>query len=146
MALPTGTITMSQVNVELRKSATATITLNDTLVRRMAGKTTGTISMNDLRGKTYTVAVNTQVFSGAVTQDGSRINLGWNLFSCYVQVRNTGNFPVYVSFNGGSSTKVDSGNTQNITTPTGTGNFLVISLSTAGSGSATIQLIGEVIP
>lgn len=52
MALPTGTISMSQVNTELQKPSTATISLNDTLVRNLAGKT-GTISMNDLRGKTY---------------------------------------------------------------------------------------------
>ena len=42
---------MSQVNVELGKSATANITLNDSAVRTLAGKATGTISLNDLRGK-----------------------------------------------------------------------------------------------
>lgn len=52
MALPsTGSISMSQVNTELKKSATATISLNDSAVRKLAGKTSGTISMNDLRGK-----------------------------------------------------------------------------------------------
>lgn len=146
MALPTGTIAMSQVNVELRKVATATISLNDTLVRRMAGKTSGTISMSDLHGKTYTVAVNTQIFNSSVTQDGTRVNLGWNIFSCYVQVSNKGDMPAYISFNGGSSTKVDAGKTVNITTPTGTGNFMVATLHTAGITSLAIQLIGEVIP
>lgn len=52
MGLPsTGSISMSQVNTELKKSATATISLNDSAVRKLAGKTSGTISMNDLRGK-----------------------------------------------------------------------------------------------
>lgn len=47
----TGSISMSQVNVELKKSETAVITLNDTDVRKLAGKPSGVISMNDLRGK-----------------------------------------------------------------------------------------------
>ena len=52
MALPTGTISMLQINIELKKPTTAKISLNDTQVRNLAGKT-GTISMNDLRGKRY---------------------------------------------------------------------------------------------
>lgn len=51
MALPTGTITMSQVNDELCYSSTRTITLNDTKVRQLAEVPSGTISMDDLRGK-----------------------------------------------------------------------------------------------
>jgi hypothetical protein len=42
---------MSQVNTELGLSATATITLNDSAVRALAGVSSGAISMNDLRGK-----------------------------------------------------------------------------------------------
>lgn len=53
----TGSISMSQVNVELKKSETAVITLNDADVRKLAGKPSGTISMNDLRGKSNTVSV-----------------------------------------------------------------------------------------
>jgi hypothetical protein len=52
MTLPTGTIGMDQVNVELLKAATALITLNDANVRTLAGIASGTISLNDLRGKT----------------------------------------------------------------------------------------------
>ena len=47
----TGSISMSQVNVELKKGETTVITLNDTDVRKLAGKPSGVISMNDLRGK-----------------------------------------------------------------------------------------------
>lgn len=55
MALPsTGSISMSQVNVELKKNETSVITLNDTNVRKLAGKPSGVISMNDLRGKSNT--------------------------------------------------------------------------------------------
>lgn len=67
MALPsTGSISMSQVNIELKKSATATISLNDSAVRKLAGKTSGTISMNDLRGKKASESVtNYQIYSNS---------------------------------------------------------------------------------
>jgi hypothetical protein len=42
---------MSQVNVELGRSATAAIDLNDAQVRALAGKPTGAIAMSDLYGK-----------------------------------------------------------------------------------------------
>jgi len=61
MALPTGTISMSQVNTELGRSSTATISLGETAVRSLAGVASGAISMNNLRGKsaapsTYTAS------------------------------------------------------------------------------------------
>lgn len=63
MALPsTGAISMSQVRIELKRSGT--IALNDSDVRSLAGKTSGTISMNDLRGKSNSIYVsNKLVFS-----------------------------------------------------------------------------------
>lgn len=51
MALPTGTISLSQVNTELGRSSSAAISLGETAVRGLAGKTSGAVSMNDLRGK-----------------------------------------------------------------------------------------------
>jgi hypothetical protein len=51
MALPTTTISMSQVNVELGRSSTASISLNETAVRTLAGVASGTITMDNLRGK-----------------------------------------------------------------------------------------------
>lgn len=42
---------MGQVNTELGRSATATISLNETAVRTLAGVPSGTISMDNLRGK-----------------------------------------------------------------------------------------------
>ena len=57
MVLPTGTISMSQVNTELGRSSTASINLNETAVRTLAGVASGTISMNDLRGKSSFTAV-----------------------------------------------------------------------------------------
>ena len=44
---------MSEVNVEILESPTQLVTLNDSKVRLTAGISSGTISMNDLRGKSY---------------------------------------------------------------------------------------------
>lgn len=51
MTLPTGTISMSQVNTELGRSSTAQISLGESAVRTLAGVASGAISMNNLRGK-----------------------------------------------------------------------------------------------
>lgn len=51
MTTPTGTISMSDVNIELSNASTALVTLNDTNVRTLAGVPSGLISMNNLRGK-----------------------------------------------------------------------------------------------
>lgn len=53
MTLPTGQISFSQVNVEILRSATATLSLNDSTVRGLAGAPSGQISMSQLQGKTY---------------------------------------------------------------------------------------------
>lgn len=55
MALPTGTISMSQVNTELGNPTTSTISLNDTDVRALAEVPSGTISMSDLQGKSAAI-------------------------------------------------------------------------------------------
>ncbi len=51
MVLPTGAISMMNVNVQLNRPPTQVISLNDYDVRRLAGKPAGTVSMGDLRGK-----------------------------------------------------------------------------------------------
>ena len=64
MTLPVTPISLSQVNVELLQSATATISLNDTNVRALAGVPSGTIGMNNLQGKQYRVTP-TQTYSSS---------------------------------------------------------------------------------
>lgn len=54
-----GAISLQQVNVELGKTSTATISLNDAAVRKLLGKASGTISMQDAYGKSNTTYVNT---------------------------------------------------------------------------------------
>lgn len=52
MALQTsGPISFEQINIELKVSPTATISLNDAAVRTLLGKPSGTISMQDAYGK-----------------------------------------------------------------------------------------------
>lgn len=62
MALPTGTITMNDVNIELGRSSGGQISLNDSDVRQLAQRPSGTISMNDLRGKSASVPFQIQEF------------------------------------------------------------------------------------
>ena len=50
MALPTGAISMSQVNTELGRSSTAAINFNETNVRKMALATSGAVDMDTMRG------------------------------------------------------------------------------------------------
>lgn len=42
------------INIELLKSATATLTMNDSLFRTLAGVPSGAISVSNVYGKTYT--------------------------------------------------------------------------------------------
>lgn len=53
MTTPSGTISLDDVNVELEKASGSTISMNDSLVRLLADKSSGAISMDDLRGKSY---------------------------------------------------------------------------------------------
>lgn len=57
MALPTGTIAMSDVNTELGRAWNQRIDLNDGQVRSLAGRPSGTISLSDLRGKSNIITI-----------------------------------------------------------------------------------------
>jgi hypothetical protein len=73
---------MSQVNTELGYSSTATIGLNDTAVRSLAGVPSGTISMSDLWGKS----------SGPTPQFNNGGEIGGT-------VNNLTSYGVYIVFN-----------------------------------------------
>ena len=64
MPLPTGTISLSDVNIELGRAATASINLNESPVRALAGISSGTISMNDLRGKSASRVMSVLIIGG----------------------------------------------------------------------------------
>jgi hypothetical protein len=65
MTLPaSGAISMSQVNAELARASNASTNLNEAVVRALAGKRSGAISMNDLHGK------NGLRFDGNLTMSG----------------------------------------------------------------------------
>lgn len=51
MTTPSGIISASDINIELGKTTTASMALNDSDVRTLAGVASGTISYNDLRNK-----------------------------------------------------------------------------------------------
>ena len=97
MTLPaSGPISLGDVNVELGRSATAQISMNESAVRSLFGKASGAIAMSDGRGK-----ANEFAFTIASNQTNANlrtlaINAGWNQTSRVVATINSG---VYVSSN-----------------------------------------------
>lgn len=101
MALPSsGAISLSQVNVELGVSATATRSLNDSTTRTLFGVPSGAISMSNGYGKanqfSFTISAN-QTNADLRTL---AVNAGWNQSSTLVVTVNSG---VYISSNSTST-------------------------------------------
>lgn len=76
MSLPTtGPISLGQVNTELKRPATQTISLNDGQVRQLAGRPSGTISMSDLHGKSAAIWVKVgNTYGIGIIADGNPIS------------------------------------------------------------------------
>lgn len=80
MALPlSGPISLSEINVELSRPPTSTLSLNDSVVRSLFGVLTGPISLSNGHGKT------TNEWLGTITTHQKEMNLatwalanGWN--------------------------------------------------------------------
>lgn len=97
MALPSsGVISVSQVNVELGLSSAAQISLNDSAVRTLFGKASGSISLSDGYGKA-------NQFAFTISSNQTNANLaslataaGWNGSSKLVATIGSG---VYISSN-----------------------------------------------
>lgn len=61
MPTPSGTISLSDVNEELRESSSASISMSDTNVRKLARDESGAISMSSLRNKSIVTGAGTSV-------------------------------------------------------------------------------------
>ena len=146
MALPTGTISMSDVNAELKRPATQTISLNDGQVRQLAGRPNGTISMSDLREKSFTVPVNVVIFDNELV-DLTTININYNVYSCILRVHNenvSGARKVIVQVKDGSKIELKSNETRDVALLQGYGHKVTFYLSGEGRSHVTATLIGEV--
>lgn len=147
MSLPTtGPISLGQVNTELKRPATQTISLNDGQVRQLAGRPSGAISMSDLRGKSFTKSVNVVVFDKEISSL-TTININYNVYSCILRVHNenvSGASKVIVQVKDGSKIELSSGETGNVALLQGYGHKVTFYLPKEGMVHVTATLIGEV--
>lgn len=105
MTLPSGQISFSQVNTEILRSATATLSLNDSTVRSLAGAPSGQISMSQLQGKTY-VRYGTPSGSFSSWYVYLAISNGMPNASFYIQLSYTSSgfpYPGYIDVTGGGN-------------------------------------------
>jgi hypothetical protein len=82
MTLPVSpnSISLSQVNTELGLTSTATVSLNDAVVRALFSKSSGIISMSDGWGKSSIVKLGTPVFTSA-TGGINQVSFAWSSIS-----------------------------------------------------------------
>lgn len=90
MTTPSGTISLSDVNVELGYPSATTISLNDAEVRGLAGVPSGEISMSDLQNKsnTYEFTISSPVANGNLNTLATQA--GWDGSTKYVATIDTG--------------------------------------------------------
>ncbi|MFM0263335.1 hypothetical protein [Paraburkholderia sediminicola] len=88
MTLPaSGAISMSQINVELTRAPNAPLTLNDPMVRLLAGVSSGAISLSNLYGKNGQAFNGNLHITGNATNDPNTVWMG-GIFGTLIQAAN----------------------------------------------------------
>lgn len=133
MTLPaSGSISLSQVNVELNKTSTTTIALNNSDVRTLFGKSSGTISMFDGYGKSNTFSFPIADGTTNANLRSLAISAGWNGTS--ILIANIGSGSTVYSTSTGTPAMTISGSFPNGVTLNNAGTIL--GKGGAGGGGA----------
>lgn len=143
MALPTtGPISLGQVRTELNK--TGSVSLGSTDVRNLAGKTSGTIKMSDLYGKSYIKNVDVILLERVVSKNGTIFNINYNIYKCQMIVKNKGEASVYCNVDGVYSGEVKQSRIITIDLPQGYGRSVRLNSMVNMGQYVIVQLIGQV--
>lgn len=148
MTLPgSGLISLSDVNVELQRSGTTNVSLNDSLVRTLAGIPTSgsTIAMSNLLGKSYRPTAQNVSWT-SYSSNGTTFSGTFNTQSgkMYVLVVSSDGFGAYFSsVTGMTAGFADAGPTSFFYT-TGTGSQKSVVATKSGSGSYGTPMIYEI--
>jgi len=95
-----GTISMSNIDVELGSTATTALTLNDSTARNLAGIASGQIALNNFYGKTNTLGTAGNPASSAK----ALYNAGYRTDGVYyINLPSVGSTPVYCLLNSGAN-------------------------------------------
>jgi hypothetical protein len=149
MTLPSGTISLGDVNVELGRSATAEISMNDAALRALAGVASGAIGMSSLQGKANAFAHTISSNQNNLSLRDYMIANGWNGSSAAtitvasgvtISATTTGNYAMTISgsFPGGL-TLINSGAIQGVGGAGGGGTGTNANFGNAGGPGLLVQ-------
>lgn len=119
MATPSGTIGLSDVNIELGYPSTDLISMNDAAVRTLADVPSGTISMDDLRGKSNRVTITLTIASDTTNYD---------LYTASAPAYSAGKSDIFLTINPGVNVYSNSTGTAAVAVPSSftTGDVITI--------------------